>query len=196
MSNSKSTQEWLLKTVHFFRQLDFFEAHHALSDEDLLAEFIASMSSRVVNQLDLILAQAPADLDCILLSLDKTRVWENDIEAGVCPEYGVYVQTLTEWGAISRGTFSPKAVREHWTSENGPIRIMLTHQEQVFELHPQYLGDAIDIKILTQVNTIIADTGIQFAAYNTGGQNAFVVALKHDEREKLEREHGWRFLGL
>jgi hypothetical protein len=196
MGVSKPTQEWLLKTVHFFRRLDFFEAHHALSDEDLLAEFIASTSNWLVNQLDLILAHAPADLDRILLASDKERVWENDVEADVCPENSVYVQTLTEWGTISRDLFVPQNIQEHWASDEGPIKITLTHQQQAFELHPQYLGDAIDIRILTQVNTIIADTGVQFAAYDTQDQTAFVMALKPDEHEKLEQERDWRFLGL
>jgi hypothetical protein len=54
----------------------------------------------------------------------------------------------------------------------------------------------MDMGILTGVNEIIKATGIQFAAYDTRDQSAFVVASKRNEREKLEQERIWRFLDI
>jgi hypothetical protein len=198
MGVSKSAQKWLLEAIHFFRTLSFFESYRELSDEELLATLNKVRGGALIRQIDFILPYAPvtADLDRILLALDKKRVWEDDTEADVCPEHAVYVRTLNEWSAISRGTFVLEDVQEHWTSDNGPVRVTLAHQGQTFRLHPRYWDDYMDIGILTEVNEIIADTGIQFAAYDTQDQTAFVVALKPHERETLEQERNWRFLGL
>jgi hypothetical protein len=149
--------------------------------------------AREEGGLDNILPSTPGDLDLILLGLDGKRVWWGDTEADVCRENGVYVRTLKKWSAISRGAFMPEDIQEFWKRDEGPIKITFTHKSRLCKLHPRHLGDFIDVGVLAEVNEIIEDTGIQFAVYDTRDQFAFVVALTDDEREKLQRERGWRF---
>ena len=102
-------------------------------------------------------------------------------------------------GFISRGAFSPDNIEETWESEKGPIWVSFTLNGTQHRIHPEYLNpgpDFIDVSILRDINRLIVGTGYQFEVQDAldEDQAAFIVVLTADEKEKLERERGWRFV--
>jgi len=106
-------------------------------------------------------ASEPWD-DVFLLAYSEGNVWEGDLEADVCAHNEVYSEVLPEWARISRGAFAPSAITEHWESETGPITLSFQLGGQPASLSPGYHDDWIDLKILQQINGLIALSGHQF----------------------------------
>lgn len=159
------------------------------ADEELataIATWRADLSGEDLNP-----AEYLADL--IVLGFDDERIWWRDTEADVGSGNTVYVQTLKEWSAISRGTFLPENVREDWTTEEGPIELTFVHRGQVVKLTPQYLDDYIDLGLLTSINSLIRNSGIRLELYKPFDQTGFIVALTASEKKRLEQERGWQF---
>lgn len=186
---NQDADSWLIRSVKYFRSLGFFAEHTGLSDEQLAAHLTDAAKERhgVIN---------PGDelADLMLLSLDQQRVWWEDTEADVCAENKVYAETLRAWSAISRGTFAPENIVETWKTERGPVLVEFNFKGKPAALHPSYMDDYIDINILQSVNRLVVDTGIQFRLHAIFDQTAFIVALTLDEKKKLEKERGWRFV--
>lgn len=189
MNTVQFSQQWLLQTIKYFRAFGFFRKQSDKSDEELATAIIswrAEVSGEDLN---------PSSIfsDLIVLSFDEERIWWKDTEADVCSGTTVYVQTIKEWSAISRGTFLPENVREDWTTEEGPIELTFFHNSQAIKLTPQYLDDYIDLGLLMLINSLIRSSGIQFELYKPFDQTGFIVALTASEKRRLETERGWQF---
>lgn len=186
---SQTSDTWLLQSVQYFRSLGFFAEHAALSDSQL-AEHLTQAAMERHGVID------PANqlADLMLLSLDEQRVWWDDTEADVCAENQVYVDTLTRWSKISRSAFMPENIRETWDGEHGPVHVEFEHNGKKIALHPRFQHDYIDLNILQSINKVVADTGIQFRVHAIFDQTAFIVALTQDEKRKLEKDRGWKFV--
>lgn len=182
-------KEWLLQSVIYFRELGFFRKYQSMSDEEL-ATMIGGLHKEEWDE-DINPENEFSDL--LLVKWDKDRIWWDDTEADVCSGNSVYKQVLIEWSEISRGTFFPENVQEHWESEEGPITITFTHNQQNIQIHPQYLDDYIDISILSQVNYLIGKSGKEYAVYLPFDQTAFIIVVTKSEKRKLQKERNWRF---
>ncbi len=189
---SQRDRTWLVQSVAFFRRLHFYHQFSHLSDDAIATELLRRWQEMVDKELDL----STRYVDFDLLMWDSNRVWWEDLEADVCDGNDIYVETLGQWGAISRGVFQPTNIIERWASETGPIRIDFDHQGQHFLFYPQYLDDYIDINLLVPINRMIGQTGIQFEVYEAFDQTAFVVALRSNEKEELQEQRGWKFAHL
>jgi hypothetical protein len=179
-------QNWLLESVRYFRPLGFFKKYHFLSDEELVSE---------LHQIGWNGEPTPSYgvTDLSLLVIDHEVVWWRDTEAEVFMGNNVYVRVLQEWRAISRQTFLPEHIEEVWGSKDGPIEIGFSHKRKQVKIHAESIGDYLDLRILSQINELIRDSGVQFEAYEAFDQSAFIIALTAVERQKLETERGWRF---
>lgn len=104
----------------------------------------------------------------------------------------VYVTTLEEWAAISKGAFEPADIHETWDGGEGPVTVTFTLDGEHVELRPEYLEDWIDPRILTPINERIADSGRRFELFQAFDQSAFVMALTDAERNALQAR-GWCF---
>ena len=187
-----SSKDWLVESVQYFRELGFFDKYHSLPNSELVAtleNLYREEWGEIFNPEDML-------ADLLLVKWDENRVWWEDTEADVCSGNGVYKRTLKEWAAISRGVFSPANIQEDWESEDGPVTITFTHDQQTVQLHPQFLDDYIDISILPQINKLIYSSGMEFAVYKVFDQTAFVVVLTAQEKGKLQNERGWRFANI
>ncbi len=184
----QTTDQWLLEAVRYFRQLGFFE-HYAQSDDELAEIEERRLQEEWGDDWDP-LVEHP---DLFLLAHDSRRVWWMDMEADVFPGNNAYVRSLSEWGAISRGAFQPEKIREEWKGEKGPIFLDLTHMGRTYRISPKYWGDYLDIEILSELNRIIRDTGIQFEPYENFDQTCFIVALTAEEKRRLRVERKWQF---
>jgi hypothetical protein len=170
------------------RELGLFADRPDLSNEDISQRVEARLDELYGGEL---LADDPL-LELIVASLDESRVWWGDLEADVGDGNDVYVSTLEQWAAISKGAFEPEDVRETWDAEDGPVTVTFTLDGENVELKPEYLEDWIDPRILAPINDQIADSGRRFELFQAFDQSAFVMALSDRERDALEAR-GWCF---
>ena len=170
------------------RELGLFADRPDLSNEDISQRVEARLDELYGGEL---LADDPL-LELIVASLDDGRVWWGDLEADVANGNDVYVTTLAEWAAISKGAFAPEDIRETWDSEKGPVTVAFALDGENVELKPEYLEDWIDPRILAPINERIADSGRRFELFQAFDQSAFVMALTDRERDALEAR-GWCF---
>ncbi len=189
---SANAETWVLNSVATFRKLSFFGAFQHLSDVALANEL--RQREREKGFGDFIPRSPYADLS--LLAYDEQRVWWQDLEADVCDENDVYVDTLQEWATISRGAFQPVNICEYWQTEQGPIHITFQYHGEQHTLTPEYQDDYIDVGILGTINRLIKPSGFQFAVYKPFDQTAFILVLTPDEQYMLQHERKWQFLSF
>ncbi len=189
--NAKQTlEEWGTKSVRFYRTLGFFNQYNALSDEDLSDQLLSLHGLEWGENID------PKDelADLQFLKWDEERVWWQDTEADVCGENKVYVQTLLEWGHISRGAFKPTNIEETWQSEEGPIAVAFSLDNTQHSIRPSYQDDYIDLSVVPQINNLIADSNLRFEIHTIFDQTAFIVMLTPEEKRLIERERKLNFV--
>lgn len=174
-----------MEAVHYYRQMGFFEKFSNLSDEELVNK---------LREVDEFSMKSGEDLD--LLSIDKDRVWWEDMEADVFAENKVYVDTLKGWSRIARGAFKPTKITETWRGEEGPVKVEFTLDGIRHCINPEFLEDWLDLEpVLKKVNELILGSGYQFMVSNDiGDQTAYIVVLTEEEKEKLKHERELEFV--
>jgi hypothetical protein len=182
-------QDAFARTVRYFRAFGFFEDYGGQSEEQLTSELGALFATQFGDEFD---ATNPFS-DLLLLSLDRKRTWWDDTEADVCAANQVYKQTLEEWSLISRGAFLIKNVQEIWNGEQGPVQVTFEYQRRSIRLEPVYMDDWMDLRIVSSINWLIRDSGMQFEMPSTGDQTALVLPLTPIEKERFRSERGWQF---
>lgn len=192
--NDTDFNQWLLDSIHYYRELDFFSEYKDYSDLEIIHEITCHPSRGNAHWLfdrsfDLSLHEA----NLCLLSWDLKRVWWDDMECSICFQNNVYPYLLSQWSGISRGCFLPQDIREIWQTEVGPIQIEFSLDGQQYCLEVAYKNDWLDLNILSEINRLISSTGYRFEFCPTESQNLFSVVLKPDEKEKLQ-DQGVRFL--
>ncbi len=185
---SPTIEQWLLDSVRYFRTLGFFQ-NQPQADEELAR----LEGERLEQEWDGEWNPSWEHPDLFLLAHDAQRVWWMDMEADVCRDNHVYIDTLREWGSISRGAFEPEAIREEWNSDKGPIFVTFRHKNKPSSISPKFWGDFIDTEILRELDQIIQGTGIRFEPHANFDQTCFIVALTSDEKRRLRSERGWKF---
>lgn len=131
--------------------------------------------------------------DYYLLAMDQNRVWMKDLEADVGPGNDVYVRTLQQWGAISKGVFAPVNVVETWKSDEGPAEIKFEWRGKPYSITAENYSDFLDIDILHQLNPLIKETGYQFG-YTVIDQLAVVICLKEEQFDQWAADRGLRLM--
>lgn len=170
------------------RRIGLFTDRAALSDAAIGTEVERAIAETWGNEID---PEEPM-LDLLVAEQDTTRVWWRDLEADVAEGNNVYRSTLEEWAAISAGAFAPRSIEERWESDTGPVKVTFQIGGATHVLEPEYLEDWIDPRIATEINELIAASGLQFVFFKAFDQTAFVVSLTSAERDALE-ERGWCF---
>lgn len=170
------------------RRIGLFTDRAALSDAAIGTEVERAIAQTWGNEID---PEEPM-LDLLVAEQDTTRVWWRDLEADVAEGNNVYRSTLEEWAAISNGAFAPRSIEERWESDTGPVKVTFEMGGANHVLEPEYLEDWIDPRIATEINELIAASGLQLVFFKAFDQTAFVVSLTRDERDALE-ERGWCF---
>jgi hypothetical protein len=182
--------DWLLDSVHYFRNLEFYGQHADLSDEELAER----VEMACVDKWGAVPDPGEPRADLKLLHSDQERVWWKNTEAEVREEHRVYVQALNEWTRISRGAFQPSSVSENWATAAGPVDVTYELDGSTTSLWPNYLRDSLDMTVLDRINDDLGETGCRFEVYEPFDETAFVVVLTPGEKAELEKERGWQFV--
>lgn len=199
--------------VAALRQLGFFAGNDQLGDRALAREIHLSIKHQL-DQVELLdpLLDRPAnwwavartsdetqlstqfERDLLVAAEDLERVWWEPLEQ-IGPHNEGYVRALRRWSEISRGAFMPRNIRESWGDEWEPVLVSfeLDGKAELFT-HITGYNHQIDTEALRDfLNPLIAASGVQFEIVDLHHIPNIIVALRPEERRRLESERGWRF---
>ena len=132
----------------------------------------------------------PQRADMYMLSTDRQRVWQADLEC-VYPGEEAYVRFLNGLAAISRGAFAPQAIIERWKGERGPVEVQFAVDGTKYEF-VHTAGDMLDPALIRTVNRSIQMSDVVFEVCDNFGMPNFILALTRDEKTRLTAR-GWKF---
>lgn len=182
--------EWLGEVIGFYRDLGFMPEHEGKPDAEVLADVKALLDRNWGDQLQTADAHS---LELFLTEAMPSRIWWRDTEADVAMGNRVYEEVLAEWSRISVGAFKPHDIVETWEGEEGPLTVAFTLDGQPIELHPKVSDDWLDLAIIDSINPLIAASGRRFVVF-IPDQTAVIMCVTPEERARLERKRGWKFL--
>lgn len=182
---------WLREALPYYRALGFFAAEQHSSDTDLAATVRAYHGA---DWDDVILeAEDMATADQWLLMPDTSRVWFHDLE-GVYRGENTYALFVQEWGAISRGAFTPAEIAETWESDRGPVNVSFSYQgRQHTFVHADGHDDFINLRIVRMINQLLTPTLYRLEPADNLGDCRFIVSLTPEEKHRLRSERRWSF---
>jgi len=180
-------KEWLVKAVHFYRELGFFSEYGDLTDDKLATKLNSQYRRRMGESLD---PTGPIP-DLTLLEFDKSRLWLSDLECDVMPENQVYARIVKRLGEISRGAFQPTDISENWESDKGPIRVEFTLNGARHSFQPKYREDWMDTDFVFWIAKLFQDSEYKLAI--CPGNPITAAFLTLEERDRIKKERGLFF---
>lgn len=185
--------EWLRGFAQFYRELGFFAGEPS---DERVAEALRERADALYEERQR--GGRPQWYpEVSLLSEDEDRVWWGHLEADVGAGSRSYIEALGTWARISRGQFQPSELAETWEGEQGPVHLRLSLAGKARELSPRFLEDYLDTGILVDINGMIGDPAPKFWMFDDGGffvEDVVVAVLTEEERDRIERERGLKFL--
>jgi hypothetical protein len=177
---TRSPHEWIVQCVGYFRSVGFFAN---AADDEAVARRLESEGFNPTHLL----------ADFRVLKADEDRVWTVNVGGQATAGNRAYENTLAELGRISHGSFAPTDIGEMWEDDAGPVLVEFTHDRRRHMLQPDALDGDLDLGILEPINEIIGDSGYRFEEMIVGPEIA-VLCLTPEERQRLTRDRGWRFI--
>ncbi|MBO3832876.1 MAG: hypothetical protein FGF51_05760 [Candidatus Brockarchaeota archaeon] len=189
-----SVRQRFIESIEYLRQLGFFEDYSNLTSEEIF-EKIREGSILLKNLREEDWAkESTYEIDSLLATYDRKRIWGRDIELGCHPTSDEEVEFLKELAQISRGAFQPTDIewrKEHY--HGCGVYFTFNGKRHVVRFSYSHGGDFLEIgELLYQINEIIKDTGYSYYLLGGSGQFAFVVVLSKEEKEKLVKERNWK----
>lgn len=111
--------------------------------------------------------------------LSDTAIWWGQLDSSNRKDS--YSRVISAWANISQGAFRPDSVTESWEHVPGPILIELQISGKAVKYSAPYLGGSVDIRILSWLNSLIAEEERQFAA-SVGEEGVAVLCLTPEEK--------------
>lgn len=170
--------------LNTLRRAGFFETHAGLTDEALLATL----------QKD-----RPFRNDWQLAREDRTKMVNWDMEANVAMGHDIYIALLAAFDRLAGRPGIIADAKEHWESEDGPIRVTYVLDGVQRSLEPVYNGDwTCDIFMETVLHEVEEVTGESIeTCYGPDlewiGQDVNLIRLTAAQKKLLEEELAWKF---
>ncbi|NOU67745.1 hypothetical protein GC096_27340 [Paenibacillus sp. LMG 31461] len=181
--------ERLLDAAHYYRNLGFFENVKGLTSQEFDNKML-ELQKKFTDWNPFDSSEYYNDLaELSLLIADEDRVWVEDWDLDVGKGKEAYVTTLGQWSKISRGAFQPTDIKETWDAEEGPITVSFKLNGQERVIHPEHAGSYMNTYgLLKEINNMIKASGYQFAAVENDDEEVMVIALKAEEKMKLQQD--------
>lgn len=130
MANPHTTdakhRSWLIESIQYFRELDFFSQFAHLSHKALADLALDHHGDRLIKALRFYLEPASANMptpgppDDYLIALDTERVWPLECYEEGLEDFAALERIMIDWRTISRGAFAPDQLSSHmWIDEDG-----------------------------------------------------------------------------
>ncbi|OUL34446.1 hypothetical protein BV372_13650 [Nostoc sp. T09] len=208
------TNNWLLDTLIYYRQIEFFTRYQDFSNKELVDEVKKLAKKLYSNTYERFFDEQN---DWYVLNLDRQRVFDIDFGSihDDCAIEGINqsIRQLVNVAEISRGFFTPNKVTSYYINEcHGKIyseKDLLNYfdslppDENIYHFYKNIVDFEIDGSrhlivgsydpSLTafQINKIIINTGYQFYLGEFGDPTPMLL-LNQEEAQKLEQERGLR----
>lgn len=174
-------------TLVYFSKLEFYASYQKTDLSNLAEKILRLLENEGFRNSDTL-----TDLE--ILKWDEDRVWWHDLEGEVFAGNKVYVAMLKNLARISRGFFQPQAISEVWDSEEGPLQVNFSLNNELCNIQPTYMTDWIDINIVREINMLLATNDFKFEIVWTGDQMGFITMLSSLEKKNIRSQRGWNFL--
>ena len=134
--------------------------------------------------------------DLHVAALDETRVWWRDLEADVLDGNNVYAETVKEFGKLSGGFLSPEQIKEEWISANGPVKVSFQDKDSLRVMNLKFNDDWYDEDFFKYLETFMKNNGSPYSFYlhDQTGQDAFLIRLTVDEKERIQKKMNWNLV--
>jgi hypothetical protein len=184
----------VLDALGFYRRLGFFESPK--SDEEVAAWLERRIRARRRLYRDDASDYHHPDLE--LVSFDRRRTLDFDLECYYVGGRGLYRDELPRFARISRGGFRLDDVdEEQLAGADQPVRLVVTTDGAAHEYVLHGHGDWIDWKAFWVVEELTAGAARLHAAAEPWPSDAvYFVFLTPAEREEIRRERGLVFAPL
>jgi hypothetical protein len=178
--------------IEYYRKFGFFKG--VSTEEALLHMLDKAIKEDITNVFweELTKDMDIKELDFCLLFFDEKRYFASSWLKGD----GAFKEIIEGLAKISSGVFKPEKITEKWESDDGPIRIEFVHEGKKVVIEAEWqTKEWPDIEILKRINPLIASKGYAFVMVEcpvTDGPG--FMMLSTEEKRKLEKERGWKFL--
>ncbi|MEH2380688.1 MAG: hypothetical protein V7K27_17690 [Nostoc sp.] len=209
------TNNWLVNTLIYYRQMQFFSHYQDLSNYELVNEVKKIAKKLYSNAYERFFDKRN---DWFVLKLDIQRVFDIDfgsIYGDYCGIEGINdsIRQLLSIAEISRGFFAPNKVISYYINQcNGKIYSEKDLLKYFDHLPPDenihnYYKNIVDFEIdgsrhlivgsydpsitAFQINKLIINTGYQFYLGEVGDPTTMLL-LNQEEKQKLQQDRGLR----
>lgn len=192
------TKKYLLQTLKYYRNLDFFQEgeYKFISDSALITKLLNKQGHIIYNEFKSCYTSEfcydNAEYDFLIVCLDLKRILRvaTDVLYHDPPpnySFNKFCKTFQKIEKISRGIFCPQNIKN---IQNKSVNFTSNNKE--YDLSPE--GGCDDPLILArQINPILSESGYQFELFALA-PDVFMVVLTTEEKEKLAREKQWNFV--
>ena len=204
--------EWLIDTIVYYREFDFFQEYKSLSREQISAniEIITEKFKQTFknedNLIEIMWEFYPEALneefvperlylDAYLLRWDRDRTWSEIEINNINSINKKFVQVFKRWSKISRGIFNPKNVKATWDNNTSLIALDFNINGLKHTIKTEYYENLIDLEILNDINNLIASNyavGYKFEICEVLEQ-MLVLVLTEEEKQKIMQERNISF---
>lgn len=205
-------KEWLIDTILYYREFDFFQEYKSFSRENLwinietITEKFKQTFKHEEHLREIIWEFYPDALgekfvperlylDAYLLRCDKNRIWSEIEINNVNSINKKHVRGFKRWSKISRGVFNPKNVKVTWDRDTSLIVIDFTINGLKHTIKADYYENLIDLGILNDINNLIASNhrvDYKFEICEVL-ENILVLVLNEEEKQKIMQERNISF---
>lgn len=191
-------------SIDYLRRMGFFQDYSNLTSEEILERIFSGngkwLEESIEEHEDSWAKVPDSEIDVSVLMFDNNRVMVQYAEAMVGKGLGISILKRLE--AISRGIFQPTDIREEWIktdmefgSEWQSFKVSFKFRNKTHNLKIALHEDYLKSLGLKKINGLIKDTGYQYYEFSGGDMmDIKIVVLTKEEKEKLKRERGWKFL--
>jgi hypothetical protein len=167
---------------------DFVAAHFVALISDLPAEWIHDCATE--RRKPFPLTEAAAAVHSV--TGGETDLWREDPKIDVLAGSDVYAQMLGEWGSLSRGVFTPENIVERRGKDEVTVSFDLDGKRR--EVTSKVDEGPFDIRIIEQLQPMLAADGPRFHLYDAGDQTVGLAIVTDAEAAELACRLGHRFM--
>ena len=191
-------KEEVIKSIGLLKKAGFFENYKNLSATQTF-DSIYELRKREFREILESDIDPTMNLDPIeIAEYDRSKLLFIDLEADVFNGNEVYKSVINRFSELSNGQFQPIEIKEVWESDEGPITVSFSSDNQLTEFVPEYNNDWLHESVFEVCSGKVAEKQVRLV-YCLGkdgygyGQAIAIMRLSKSEQIILEKGLNWKF---
>jgi hypothetical protein len=192
------SKEEVIKSIGLLKKAGFFENYKNLSATQTF-DSIYELRKRefreiLESDIDPTMNLGPIEI----AEYDRSKLLFMDLEADVFNGNEVYKSVINRFSELSNGQFQPIEIKEVWESDEGPITVSFSSDNQLTEFVPEYNNDWLHESVFEVCRGKVAEKQVRLV-YCLGkdgygyGQAIAIMRLSKSEQIILEKGLNWKF---